>query len=55
MKKAVDLSSAINSFDPTLFLRLLNAPELNPGNASCTYLELEREYALHFESLKEQP
>ena len=47
MKKAVDdgvdLSSAIKSFDPTLFLRLLNAAELNPGNASRTYLELERE------------
>ena len=39
----VDLSSAIKSFDATLFLRLLNAVELNPGNASRTYLELERE------------
>ena len=39
----VDLSSAIKSFDVTLFLRLLNAVELNPGNASRTYLELERE------------
>jgi len=47
MKKAVDdgvdLSSAIKSFDPTIFLRLLNSAELNPGNASRTYLELERE------------
>ncbi len=47
MKKAVDdgvdLSSAIKSFDATLFLRLLNAAELNSGNASRTYLELERE------------
>jgi hypothetical protein len=47
MKKAVDdgidLSSAIKTFDASLFLRLLNAAELNPGNASRTYLELERE------------
>jgi glyoxylase-like metal-dependent hydrolase (beta-lactamase superfamily II) len=47
MKKAVDdnvdLSSAIRSFDARLFLRLINAAELNPGNASRTYLEIERE------------
>jgi len=47
MKKAVDdgtdISAAIKSFDATRFMRLLNAPELHPGNASRTYLELERE------------
>jgi len=47
MKKAVDdgtdISAAIKSFDATRFMRLLNASELHPGNASRTYLELERE------------
>jgi glyoxylase-like metal-dependent hydrolase (beta-lactamase superfamily II) len=47
MKKAVDdnvdLSSAIRSFDVQRYLRLINAAELNPGNASRTYLEIERE------------
>lgn len=47
MQKAVDdgvdLSAAISTFDSKLFLRLRNAAELNPGNASRTYLELERE------------
>jgi glyoxylase-like metal-dependent hydrolase (beta-lactamase superfamily II) len=47
MKKAVDdgtdISAAIKSFDATRFMRLLNAAELHPGNASRTYLELERE------------
>jgi glyoxylase-like metal-dependent hydrolase (beta-lactamase superfamily II) len=47
MKKAVDegtdLSTAIKSFNAQPYLRLLNAAELMPGNASRTYLELERE------------
>lgn len=47
MKKAVDegsdISTAIQTFDVKPFLRLLNASELHPGNASRTYLELERE------------
>ena len=47
MKKAVDdgtdLSAAIKSFDAAPFMRLLNSAELHPGNASRTYLELERE------------
>jgi len=47
MKKAVDagvdVSAAVKSFDVAPYLRLLNAAELMPGNASRTYLELERE------------
>jgi glyoxylase-like metal-dependent hydrolase (beta-lactamase superfamily II) len=47
MKKAVDdgtdISSAIKSFNALPYMRLLNAAELHPGNASRTYLELERE------------
>jgi len=47
MKKAVDdgvdMSAAVRSFDAAPFVRLLNAAELMPGNASRTYLELERE------------
>ncbi len=47
MKKAVDdgvdISAAVKSFDAAPFMRLLNAAELMPGNASRTYLELERE------------
>lgn len=47
MKRAVDdgldLSAAVKSFDARHFMRLLNAAELMPGNASRTYLELERE------------
>jgi glyoxylase-like metal-dependent hydrolase (beta-lactamase superfamily II) len=47
MKQAVDdgvdLSAAVKSFDARPFLRLQNAVELMPGNASRTYLELERE------------
>ena len=47
MKKAVDegveVSAAVKSFDARPFMRLLNAAELLPGNASRTYLELERE------------
>jgi glyoxylase-like metal-dependent hydrolase (beta-lactamase superfamily II) len=47
MKKAVDdgvdISAAVKSFDATPFMRLRNAAELMPGNASRTYLEIERE------------
>jgi len=47
MKKAVDdgvdVSAAVKSFDAARYLRLLNAAELMPGNASRIYLELERE------------
>ena len=47
MKKAVDegtdVSEAVRSFDAKPFMRLLNAAELMPGNASRTYLEIERE------------
>jgi len=47
MKKAVDdgvdVSTAVKSFDARPFMRLLNAAELMPGNASRTYLEIERE------------
>jgi glyoxylase-like metal-dependent hydrolase (beta-lactamase superfamily II) len=47
MKKAVDdgtdISAAIRGFDAQPYMRLLNAAELHPGNASRTYLELERE------------
>jgi len=47
MKKAVDdgteISAAIKAFDVKPWMSLLNAAELHPGNASRTYLELERE------------
>lgn len=47
MREAVeqgqDISVAVRSFDTTRFLPLLNAAELMPGNASRTYLEVERE------------
>ncbi|MBW8316464.1 MAG: MBL fold metallo-hydrolase, partial [Hydrogenophaga sp.] len=47
MKKAVDdgtdISAAIKAFDAQPWMGLLNAAELHPGNASRTYLELERE------------
>ncbi len=47
MKNAVaemtDIGEAVKSFDAAPFRRLLNADELMPGNASRTYLELERE------------
>jgi glyoxylase-like metal-dependent hydrolase (beta-lactamase superfamily II) len=47
MKKAVDdgvdPSTAIKSFDSKPFMRLLNSADLMPGNASRSYLELERE------------
>jgi glyoxylase-like metal-dependent hydrolase (beta-lactamase superfamily II) len=47
MKKAVDdgteIGAAIKTFDARPWQGLLNAAELHPGNASRTYLELERE------------
>jgi glyoxylase-like metal-dependent hydrolase (beta-lactamase superfamily II) len=47
MKRAVDqgveVGEAVRSFDATPFLSLSNAAELHPGNASRTYLEVERE------------
>jgi len=47
MKKAIDdgtdMSAAVKSFDARAFLRLANAAELMPGNASRVYLEMERE------------
>jgi glyoxylase-like metal-dependent hydrolase (beta-lactamase superfamily II) len=47
MKKAVDdgtdISAAIKSFPLGDFGKLLNASDLHPGNASRTYLEIERE------------
>jgi glyoxylase-like metal-dependent hydrolase (beta-lactamase superfamily II) len=47
MKTAVDdgveISTAIKTFDAKPYMHLLNAAELMPGNASRTYLELERE------------
>lgn len=47
MKRAVDegqdIGSAIKAFDTKPYQRLLNSGELLPGNASRTYLEIERE------------
>jgi glyoxylase-like metal-dependent hydrolase (beta-lactamase superfamily II) len=47
MKKAVDdgvdVGAAVKSFDAAPYLRLLNAAELMPGNASRVYLEVELE------------
>ena len=47
MKKAVDdgvdVSAAVKTFDAAPFMHLRNAAELMPGNASRTYLEVERE------------
>lgn len=47
MKQAVengdDIGAAIKGFDAKPWMGLLNAAELHPGNASRTYLELERE------------
>lgn len=47
MKQAVergdDIGAAIKGFDARPWLGLLNAADLHPGNASRTYLELERE------------
>jgi hypothetical protein len=35
--------SAVSSFDAQPFMRLQNAADLMPGNASRTYVELERD------------
>lgn len=47
MKRAVDdgtdVSAAIRSFDASPWRGLANSAELHPGNASRTYLEVERE------------
>jgi len=43
VKDMTDVSEAVKSFDAKPFMRLLNAAELMPGNASRTYLEMERE------------
>jgi glyoxylase-like metal-dependent hydrolase (beta-lactamase superfamily II) len=43
VEQGVDIGEAVKSFDATPFLQLANASELNPGNASRTYLEVERE------------
>lgn len=43
VEAGTDLSAAVKTFDSTPFTRLLNAADLMPGNASRTYLELERE------------
>jgi glyoxylase-like metal-dependent hydrolase (beta-lactamase superfamily II) len=43
VKDMTDVSEAVKSFDGRPFMRLLNAAELMPGNASRTYLEMERE------------
>jgi glyoxylase-like metal-dependent hydrolase (beta-lactamase superfamily II) len=43
VKDMTDVSEAVKSFDGRPFARLLNAAELMPGNASRTYLEMERE------------
>jgi hypothetical protein len=39
----MEMSPAMRSFDASPFLRLRNAQELLPGNASRTWLELERD------------
>jgi hypothetical protein len=41
--KDVDMSEAVKTFDGRPYMHLLNAAELMPGNASRTYLEVERE------------
>mgnify|MGYP000960661051 CR=1 FL=1 len=43
VEQGVDISDAVKSFDLGPFARLANAAELHPGNASRTYLEIERE------------
>jgi glyoxylase-like metal-dependent hydrolase (beta-lactamase superfamily II) len=43
VEQGVDIGEAVKSFDAKPFLHLANAAELNPGNASRTYLEVERE------------
>lgn len=43
VEQGVDISEAAKSFDIKPYLHLANAAELHPGNASRTYLEVERE------------
>jgi glyoxylase-like metal-dependent hydrolase (beta-lactamase superfamily II) len=43
VEDGVDISTAAKTFDAKPFMRLANAADLMPGNASRTYLELERE------------
>lgn len=43
VEQGIDVSEAVKSFNLAPFLHLTNAGELNPGNASRTYLEVERE------------
>lgn len=43
VEQGIDVSDAVKSFNLAPFRHLLNATELNPGNASRTYLEVERE------------
>jgi len=43
VEQGIDVSDAVKSFNVTPFRHLLNATELNPGNASRTYIEVERE------------
>jgi hypothetical protein len=43
VEQGIDVSDAVKSFNAAPFLHLSNAAELNPGNASRTYLEVERE------------
>ena len=43
VERGIDVSDAVKSFNVTPFRHLLNATELNPGNASRTYIEVERE------------
>ncbi len=43
VEQGIDVSEAVKSFNLAPFLHLSNAGELNPGNGSRTYLEVERE------------
>lgn len=43
VEQGVDIGEAVKSFDARPFAQLANAAELNPGNASRTFLEVERE------------
>ena len=43
VERGTDVSKAVKSLDARPFLHLSNAAELNPGNASRTSLEAERE------------
>ena len=43
VEQGIDVSEAVKSFDARPFQHLPSAAELNPGNASRTYLDVERE------------